>query len=278
MRKKQKTFSPTPSPLPATRIAQLADSLRYRFFDYVFVSLYTFIFSAPCIFWLVYAYYTFFVGVEINIYSYLITYGVLIPFIVVLGLGIGGGLYFFKKTFFGEGSDVHKDFFIGIKKNGKEFSLIFFILGLLYFGLHIGSALIDYSTSMNSYVKMICIGGLYALFIIFFAIFMMIQGQCLFYRASISQLVHNSIRFFIGDFLRAIGLTLLVLLPFLLFEFIPYMIAQGIVILICLLFYFAFADSACVLYFMHLFDRVINKTHYPEIYRKGLIKDESKDD
>lgn len=275
MRNKNK-FNVVSKPLPTTRKEQLKESLRYRFFDYCFVSIYIFIFLAPALIWYVYAYYTFFTD-EINIYSYLITYGVLTPLIIIFGLGISGGLYFFKKMYYGEGSIVHKDFFIGIRKNLKEFIFIYLFLGIIYFLIHVGAGFIEYS-SLNGYVKIICLGGMYAVFIIIFAICLIIQGQCLFYNVTFIQSISNAIKFFIGDFLRIIGITLITLVPFFLFDLVPLMMFQIGVVIVCLVFYFGFTCSISVLYFMYLFDKTINIKQYKEIYKKGLAKNESETD
>ncbi len=266
---RRKSFGAEAAPLPTTRKEQLKDTLRWRFGDYILVSVYMFIFLIPLLFWLLFSYYTFLTDVDESLLVYILVYGVSVPLIVVFGLGIGGGTYFFKKLYYGEGTEVSKDFFAGVRKNAKGSALSFLAFGLVYFVMNVLGALIDYST-FPLYVKVILIALLYVLFIFVFAITIYMYSQSLFYNATFTQLMTNSVRFLIGDFLRSFGVVLMLLAPFFFFSFLPYLVAQGIVVLICAVFYFGFSTGVYMLYCMYLFDRVINKKNYPEIYHKGL--------
>ncbi|MCD8194961.1 MAG: hypothetical protein LUD22_01510 [Coprobacillus sp.] len=272
-RKKRAPFAATDVPLPINRRGQLKDTLRWRFWDYVIVSIYMFIFLIPLVFWLIFSYYTFLSDVDPSIWIYLIVYGVAIPLIVVFGLGIGGGLNFFKKTFYNEGSTVTKDFFEGVRKYAKGCSLSFLTFGIVYFLMNIFGAMLDYNTSMSTVWKVIIIGLMYVIFIIVFMVTALALTQSIFYNATFTQLITNSVRFIIGDFGRVIGVTAIMLVPFFCFSFIPYFIGQAIVVLVCALFYFGFSTAVFMLYSMYIFDRTINSKSYPEVYRKGLAKE-----
>ncbi len=259
-------------PLPVTRKAQLKDTLRWRFFDYVVCSIYVFIFLLPLLIWLIFAYYTFLADSDPSFWLLLLTYGVAIPLIVVFGLGIGGAINFFKKMYYGEGATVSKDFFEGVRKNAKASALVFLILGILYLVMQLLGGLID-SSSMKGWVAGIWIGVMYVVFIILFAILIFSLSQYVFYNARITQFLTNSVRFLIGDFFRLIGVTLVMVLPFMLFSLIPNFYVQMVVVVVCGLFYFGFATGMFMLYSMYIFDRTINKKNYPEIYKKGLAKE-----
>ena len=110
------------------------------------------------------------------------------------------------------------------------------------------------------------------MYVAFFLIFMIISftlTQGIIYKGSFFQLTINSVRFTFGMFGWNLLVFLLVLFPFLTYEFIPFPIAQYISIAIAMLFYFAFSLFVFTIYSHSIFDLTINND-YPEIYRKGL--------
>lgn len=263
--------------LPKTRIDLLKEIVHYRFIDIVFVSIYTFCFSIPIFIWLIFSNYSYQENIN-NIVTVSLIYGVLIILIAFLGLGIGGAMFFAKKLVWGQGANPHKDFFVGIKKNGKVYFVTFLLIGILYFALHVGGGIINSSTSINDYVKGIIQGLLYLSFILVLLFLFYILSQSVIYKATTFQLINNAIRFTFGAIGKNILILLVVLLPWFTFEFIPFAIAEWISVAISGIFYFGFSTIIFTLYSHSIFDKTINMKQYPEIYRKGLNKDESNHD
>lgn len=262
-------FKNKEQPLPTTRLELLKDTLKYRLFEIILVSIYMFIFILPLIIWFIFIGYSKFN--EPNLYNSLLQYGVAIPLIMIFGLGASGAFYLFKKICFQEGESINHDFFLGIKNNYKTFLLIYFFLGLFYMLLHVGLMIVS-SSSINEYVKGILDGLLYvAFFFILFVSFFM-QTQTIIYSASFLQLFTNSLKFTFGMILKNIVIFITILLPFFVFEFVPFNIAQWISLGVEGIFYFGFSNFVFSLYSNYVFDLTLNK-NYPENIRKGLAKE-----
>ena len=191
---------------------------------------------------------------------------------MVFGLGIVGALYYCKRLAWGEGSNVGSDFFYGIGKNVKFAIIGFLIIFLSYSLLKIGSLLLTYSID-NQFVVMPIIGVMYVAFLLIFMIISFTLTQGIIYQGSFLMLFKNGVRFTFGMFGWNLLIFLLVLLPFLTYEFIPFPIAQYISIAVALLFYFGFSLFVFTIYSHSIFDLTINDD-YPEIYRKGLEREE----
>lgn len=75
-----------------------------------------------------------------------------------------------------------------------------------------------------------------------------------------------------GKFISNLGIYLLLLLPYILFESLPYLAVFILAALLLSLFYFAFSVFVFVLYSHAIFDKTINAKQFPELIRKGLGK------
>lgn len=260
-----------PAPLPINRKELLKVILKEHFFDVIISSLYIFSFSFPMLFWLIYISTTNIVTISKENYfmNSIIIYAPLILGIMLMGLGITGSLYFYKRLAFQEGSNIHQDFFKGIRKNIKQALLSFFILGLFYFLLGLAKNTLIFGSSLNDYVVGALIGIMYVFYFLLLVITSFTLTQSILYNATEGQLITNAIRFMIGKPLRNLAIFAFMFLPFILYEFLPFNIAHWIIIAICALWYFGFNSLVFTLYSHYLFDLSINKK-YPEIYRKGL--------
>ena len=196
-----------------------------------------------------------------------------IPLGMIFGLGVSGALNYSKRLSFQEGANVINDFFHGIAKNIGMNLLVFFLIFFFYALLKISSLLLI--RSMDNIPATILIGVMYAGFFILLMIFFFVLTQTILYKGNFWQLFINGIRFMVGMFGWNLLIFLVILLPFLVYEFVPFSIAQYIAIAISLLFYFGFSIFLFTLYSHSLFDLTINQD-YPEIYRKGLTKEEEK--
>lgn len=274
-------FSPKETPLPTTRKEQLRDVVKYRFTDIAFVSIYMLCFLLPGVVWLIF--WTYFIGEGIGgIYDVIIQYGVLIPFLMLFGLGVAGALYFWKRLAYNEGSSVHSDFFIGIRKNFKQFLLMYFLLGIGFLLLHVNEFLLFSNTVMSQELRYILLGVNYFFFFLILVIFFFAQTQSIIYQGSLWQFMKNALTFVIAKFFKNLLAFLIILWPFIIFEFLDLFFAieivsivQWIMIAICGIFYFGFSSLYFTLYSLDIFDLSINKKYYPEIIRKGLAHEDS---
>ena len=264
-----------PLPVPTNRFELLKDRLKTRFLDFVTVSLLVLLFLAPLIVWNMSLTYsgTLVVNQENYLLMGLIIYAPYIIFIMIFGLGVMGALYFSKRLAFGEGSNPVKDFFYGIKLNFKSGLIGFSILGILYFLMSYTKVIFAYTLDMNELVKGILMGLLYVAFMFIFMIISFYLVQSVIYKGSFVQFMNNSIRFTFGMIGWNFLILILVLLPFFTYEFIPFALAKYISLAVCGLFYFEFSMFVFSIYSHAIFDLTLND-NYPEIYRKGLSKEE----
>ena len=255
------------------RFELLGDRLKTRLFDFVWSSFLVFLFLLPLLAWIITCNYVFVPKItNENFFLYsLIIYLPYIPLGMIFGLGITGALYYCKRLAWGEGSNVTSDLFYGIGKNIK-YSLITFSLIFLFYSLvKIGTILLAYTLPNVS--SAILTALLYVAFFVIFLILFFTLTQSLIYKGTFIQLLSNSVKFTFGMFGWNLLILLVVLFPFLCYEFIPFQIAQYIAIGVSLLFYFTFSLFVFTIYSHSIFDLTINQD-YPEIYRKGLTEEE----
>lgn len=258
--------------LPATRPALFKDIIRYRFGDIVFTSLYTLLFFLPALMWLIFVNFSF-LGTFDNIYNPLLVYSVLALLLALGGTGFGGAFYFFKKLVYSEGANVHRDFFSGVRENYKTFFLAFLIVGLLYGALHFGEVIFHLDESIPRVVGTIFKGVMYVG--LFFTILatLFAAAQSVLYVDKYSHALLNGFKFTFGTILKSFGIGLLLLLPFFLYEFVPSVYVEYIVIGVYGLFYFGLGVLSFTLFAHSVFDQTINKNQYPELVNKGLAKE-----
>jgi len=257
-------------PLPATRWRLLSETLRYRYWDLIGVSILTGLFYLPLVGWLLYAALTGLADPG-NLLSVLLTYAAAVPLTMVAGLGEAGSLYFSKKLAWGQGASLPGDFFEGIAKNFKMFLLVYFLIGSLYLLLKLDLVSVALS-SFPSWSKTVLDGLSYGLFFVFLMPLLFLAAETVIYEGSFLPLLKNGFRFTFGAILANIPLFGAFLLPFLVYEFVPFLVAAIAAFLFASLFYFGFSAFFFTEYSHHLFDRSINRDHYPEIIRKGLAK------
>ncbi len=264
---------------PTNRMALLKDRLKTRFWDFITVSLLVTIFLVPLIVWNMSLTYsdTFTINDDNFLFTGLIVYAPYILFIMIFGLGVVGALYYSKRLAFGEGANPVKDFFYGIKVNLKPSLLGFFLLGLIYFLLSYGKIIIIYSGGLNDILKGVIVGLLYVAFLFLFLIISFYLTQNIIYRATIRQFFSNAIRFTFGMVGWNMLILLVILFPFFIYEFVPFALARYIAMALSALFYFEFSIFVFTIYSHSIFDLTINDD-YPEIYRKGLTKEENNND
>ena len=261
--------------LPINRFEQFKIILKEHFFDVLICSIYTFLFFIPTLLWSLFSS-SFALFQEQSIFNILVIYVGFILTIVIQGLGYAGGFYYFKRLIHNEGSNVHIDFFKGIQKNGKSFAFIFMLIGFGYFLLHLvsESLLILDSLPIN---PAIFIGVEYAILFIILTVILFVMTQAIFYTGTWRQFFKNGFKFMIGTIFKTLGVSIMFLLPFILFEFIGNFTLTLIILIGCLVFYFGISELVVLIYMVDIYDKTINKKQFPEIYRKGIQKDEAMD-
>jgi hypothetical protein len=272
MSKEKPTVEPSEDRvLPATRWLLLKDTLHYRFWDLMAVSLLTLLFILPLIAWLLFATFNGLADPS-KFYNVLLTYAIAIPLIMLFGLGMAGAFYFSKKLAWGVGAVLPSDFFEGIRKNAKMFLLVYFFIGLLYLLLKLDLEAVNLSTSLPDWGKGAIIGVSYGLFLIFLSLLFFVQTQTVTYEGSFFQLLGNANRFLFGAIFPDLGIFAAFYAPFLVFEFLPNLYGTLIPLGFSGIFYFGFSVFFLTLYSHSLFDKTINPKFYPDIIRKGLAK------
>jgi hypothetical protein len=259
--------------LPFTRWQLLGDTLRFRFWDLLLVSLFTLVFYLPVLGWLIFCSLSDLLDFS-NLPSILMSYGIAIPFLMIAGLGMGGLFYFSKKLAWGEGASLPGDFFEGIKKNARMFLGVYFVIGLLYLILRLDIASLVYQSGLSGWALGALEGVSYTLFFLFLLALFFLQSQTIIYQGGFFHLFWNGIKFVFGAFLSNIPIFLAFFAGFLCFEFIPYAPVLYIVMGIEGFFYFGFSSFFFTLYSDALFDKSINPSRYPGIIRKGLQQKE----
>jgi len=257
--------------LPSTRWQLLGDTVRFRFWDLLLVSVLTLVFYLPVLGWLIFCSLSDLLDFN-NIPSMLMTYGIAIVFLMIAGLGMGGLFYFSKKLAWGEGASLPADFFEGIKKNAPMFLAIYFVIGLLYLILRLDIASLVKLSGLSGWALGALEGMSYALFFLFLFALFFVQTQTIIYQGDFFHLFWNGIKFVFGGFLTNVPVFLAFFVFFLCFEFISYSPIVYIAMGIEGFFYFGFSAFFFTLYSDSLFDRSINPSQYPEIVRKGLRK------
>ena len=263
-----------PSPIPNTRKELLGVILKEHFFDIVICSIYTFVFAFPLVFWLIFISQTSYIDITEDNYllNSLVVYIPIMVGILIFGIGLGGSLYYMKKLVFQEGSNVHQDFFKGIKETIKQSLLSYGFIAVLYGLMGISKTILSFSEGLNDALITILVGIMYVVLFISLIIVSFNMTQSILYNATQGQLITNSVRFFIGKLLFNILFFGIIFTPLILYEVFAISYIHWILFGICAIWHFGFSSLLFTLYSHYIFDLTINK-NYPEIYRKGLKKE-----
>jgi len=261
------------TPLYKDRFEQFKDIIKTHLSEVILCSIYVFLFTLPTLLWVFFTALTTFFSERHILNVLVINAGIMIT-MPIMGLGFAGAFYVFKRLTFNDGTNVNSDFIVGIRKNGKQFAKIFFIIGILYLLLHISLfniSIMNYSTNLLTILSALA----YLLF--FFLLFTMLFTctQTILYSDTLKKFIRNGLLFTFGYLNKNIGVFIIMLLPFIIYEFVPINNIKWMTILISGFFYFGFGTLLFTIYSNHIFDKTINIKQFPQIYRKGLIKDEN---
>lgn len=160
-----------------------------------------------------------------------------------------------EPIFFGD------DFNKGFKSNSLRFGVTTFLLALINYALSMLTG------SITAYVLI----GVFLAIILPVSIWFMLQG--IYYRLGILASIKNSFLMYLKTFPFTILLLACTVVPFWLVEnLIAYMLVKYLVFIVLVVIYIIPLTMCWLLYALHIFDKYLNKEHYPQIYRKGMRK------
>lgn len=147
----------------------------------------------------------------------------------------------------------------GFKSNSLRFGVTVFILSVVNYAINV------FTGSIVNYI----LNGILVALILPVAIWFMLQS--IYYNLGIFACIKNAILLYI----RTVPMTLLLLVctiaPFwLITNLINLILVKYIVLLVLYLLYIVPLTMCWMLYASHIFDKYLNKEHYPQIYRKGM--------
>jgi len=197
-------------------------------------------------------------------------FAILIPLNLVASLGLAGGFYVMQRLVYAENISVWHDFFVGLKRNAREYSLLALVISLSLFFL----------SFVTGYYKMAEMP--LAVEIISYAVavlqFVIVLGTCLFafpqanlYQMKFGMLLKNSFRLFISSVFKSIGVLMMTLAPLGLL-YVPVPMFQSVVSVVLILFMFSFVILIWVLFANRYFDKYLNPHAHEEIIDKGMKK------
>jgi len=190
---------------------------------------------------------------------------------LVASLGLAGGFYVLQRLVYAENISVTHDFFVGLKRNAREYTLLSTILSLSLFFL----------SFVTGYYKMADLP--LAVEITSYAIailqFIVVLGICLFafpqanmYEMKFRTLLKNSFRLFISSVFKSVGVLIMTLAPLGLL-FVPVPMFQSVISVVLIMFMFSYLILIWVLFANRYFDKYLNPLAHKEIIDKGMKKD-----
>jgi hypothetical protein len=191
---------------------------------------------------------------------------IMIPLILIAGMGFGGGFHVLKLLVWGEGIMVSRDFFRGLKRNAAQF-----LLGALLVAVLLAAVILNLSlmpiTDTAAWLKIVTNASVILLLVLglFFVMYYVTQAET--YKMSFWALIKNSFIFAIGMLLQNFFFMLISLVPFILYIFFGSGILATIFIVIFGLFGFSYTALIWTIYTQYVFDKYINDKV------EGAIKD-----
>lgn len=247
------------SMLPKNRFRQYFYLVKNNFINLFKLNLILFLFFIPTISWLIIS--ALFTNYNLTTYL-LLKYLPLLIFIPVGFIGLAGINKIILKMILDEVVIFKIDF----KNSLKEYIKSYIIYGLI-FAIIFGIIGLFINISPNGIIQVLFI-FIFSLYVIFKFYELSIKMM---YKTSNKQLIKNSIIFtFVTIFKNILCLVLSIIPLFLLI--IPSIFIWGVVIVLFLL--FGFSNMLLIMNLCNVssFDKYINKSNYPDTYRKGLSR------
>ncbi len=290
----------TPDKLPGTRFQLFKDVFFNRFGALVKINLLTLLFCLPAIAWLVIMSmikradgallsYSANIGAgtglpvtdvsllgQARAFRFDIqTYLVLIPCIMIAGIGLSGAFYVMRRLVWGEGVSVGGHFFRGIKMNFFPFLWSSLFAGVSFALVMINIGIYNNMTDVHVAFRIIGIAGSIIQFILLFSMFIFLTTQAVTYKLKTWPLIKNSFLFAIALLPTNILILALSVIPFLLF-LLPSILLM-LVLLLFALFGFSFIILLWTVYAHWAYDRFINDKVEGAVKNRGMYKKTEED-
>ena len=201
-----------------------------------------------------------------------------IPAIMILGVGLSGAFTLTKQFVFQEGFIFIKSFFLGIKKNVKEFLATSFIYSVIYYLMNFAK---NYLSILNiSYFVPATIAiSIFSIVVLCSALFSFTMIPV--YSNKVGRTIKNSFLFTFNQLFKIIGISLITIVPLFIIPLINIFFVQdvagiilGVTIFIYVVIGLGHSVLTSTLFCHHVYDELINKEHFKEIYRKGLFNED----
>ena len=264
---------------PRTRVAQFFDIFKHRFLELLKLSLLQAVFSLPLLvtiflFWLLLP------NAHTNqaaMMVFLIQGASSLITLPIAFVGLVGSFYALKKLAYAEGEFASSSFFIGMKEEWKKGLLIGLVAGLSAGIAIVGAYFFIFSPyDIISWVKGLGIAvSIIQLIVVYISCYYSI-AQIVVYENKLWPIIKNSV---IMNLMRfPINLGLFILYPgvfIALICIIPYTMYVGVGLMMLTS---VFGHLVWMMNTMSAFDKFINKEQFPDYYRKGLYKEETKEE
>ncbi|MBO5215424.1 MAG: hypothetical protein J6B79_04480 [Clostridia bacterium] len=282
----------TPDKLPGSRFAVFKDVFFNRIGAMAKISLLCLLFMLPAIAWIFFMSMTMSVDSSIIPYSSnlgigypVITnaaligeyrtfmynvrlYSVLIPLLMIAGVGFAGAFHVMKMLAWGEGVAVGTTFFQGVKKNWFRFIWIFFYLGISLFVLMFNITGFN-ALGYNMVLKVIALVLAIIQFVIMLFMMLWLCTQEVTYKLKAIPLIRNSFLFTIALAIQTLFIMVLCALPILLLMLIP--LQFGVFLwLIFIVLGPAYIILIWTVYSQWAFDRFVNDKVKGAVKNRGM--------
>lgn len=182
--------------------------------------------------------------------------------LAVLFCGVSGCMQVLRRLLWQEPVFFGEDLKDGLKNNGRRFCMVCILAALPFYALEF------YTESFAVEI----VEGILCVTVLPLSGWML--AQTVYYRLSVGQTLRNAIIFYVKTFPTTLLLTCAVRLPWVILEsYISRLMIKYIAMLVFVFLMVVPLGLACLNYACGVFDECINKANYPQIYKKGLRKE-----
>ncbi len=271
-------------PLPKNRFEQFFDIVQFNYRSLMLLSFLTFLFFIPLIIWMYISTIT-----DSALYAEILSYGddvplelynelktqtlinaiIYVPLISITFIGLSGMIGTFRKFFYRDIVELPANYFECVKKNWLSSLLI----GLFY------SMAISSITFSNLFFNESVIWNIIGIVLIVFVsiFFLFVLSLNVYYTESIGSLLFNSFILLIVRLPQNLLSIVVLVLPVLFVVFLPKILGITLMIIVYTIIWLAFGILAFEANAIGAFDKYINQKSFPDIYKKGLVKKDGKE-
>lgn len=292
----------TPDKLPGTRFQLFKDVFFNRFGALFRINLLVLLFCLPAIAWMVIMYmikqadgsllpYSANIGAGMGIpvadvsalgrqraFQFdMQTYLVLIPCIMVAGIGLSGAFYVMRRLVWGEGTSVGSHFFHGIKANFLPFLWSSLFAGVSLFLVMANVGIYNNITDIHIAWRVVGIAVSVIQFVLLLSMFIFLTTQAVTYKLKTWALIKNSFLFAIALLPTNILMLILSAIPVVLVMILPGFLSM-FGLLIFALFGFAYIILVWTVYAHWAYDKFINNRVEGAVKNRGMYKKTEEDE